>query len=126
MSYLAELDENNIVKRVIVCDDIQWASDKLGGTWVETSDPYSEEEQQVSYCGPGFGYDDSFPEKFAAQWKQPVATDEGWTYYQEGELVFHNGRIWRSTTPNNVWEPGVSGWHDSPLSGVPLLDKDES
>jgi hypothetical protein len=34
--------------------------------------------------------------------------------------VFHNGRIWRSTTPDNVWEPGVSGWHDQPAAGDPM------
>lgn len=45
MSYWAELDENNYVLRVIVCDDndpngdegYQWIMSNLGGTWVKTS-----------------------------------------------------------------------------------------
>ena len=45
MSYWAELDDNNYVLRVIVCDDndpngdegYQWIMDNLGGTWVKTS-----------------------------------------------------------------------------------------
>jgi hypothetical protein len=32
----AELDDNNVVLRVIVCDDPQWAIDNLGGNWVQT------------------------------------------------------------------------------------------
>lgn len=45
MSHFAELDENNIVLRVVVCDNndpsgdegYQWLIDNLGGRWVQTS-----------------------------------------------------------------------------------------
>ena len=45
MSHWAELNENNIVLRVIVCDNndpngdegYQWLIDNLGGRWVQTS-----------------------------------------------------------------------------------------
>lgn len=45
MSYWAELDDNNYVLRVIVCDDndpngdegYRWIMDNLGGTWVKTT-----------------------------------------------------------------------------------------
>ena len=43
MSHWAELDENNIVIRVLVGDNneadegYQWLIDNLGGTWVQTS-----------------------------------------------------------------------------------------
>lgn len=45
MAHWAEIDENNIVLRVIVGDNndpagdegYQWAVDNLGGTWVKTS-----------------------------------------------------------------------------------------
>jgi hypothetical protein len=45
MSNWAEIDENNIVKRVLVGDNndpagdegYQWLIDNLGGTWVKTS-----------------------------------------------------------------------------------------
>jgi hypothetical protein len=35
MNYAAELDDNNMVLRVIV-GTAQWATDNLGGTWVDT------------------------------------------------------------------------------------------
>jgi len=25
-------------------------------------------------------------------------------------VLTHAGKVWQSTTPNNVWEPGVFGW----------------
>jgi hypothetical protein len=45
VSYWAELDKNNYVLRVIVCDDndpngdegYKWLIDNLGGTWIKTS-----------------------------------------------------------------------------------------
>lgn len=116
--YFAELNPDNVVSRVIVCDDPAWIDQRLGGTWVETADPYAAPDE-VAYCGPGHGYDGTFPRRFAPQWVQPVATDEGWTFYPEGAVVFHNGKLWRSTTTDNVWEPGQSGWHDAPEDGYP-------
>ena len=45
MSHFAELDESNIVLRIVVCDNndsngdegYQWLIDNLGGRWVQTS-----------------------------------------------------------------------------------------
>ncbi len=45
MSHWAELDDNNVVIRVVVCDNddpngdegYQWLIDNLGGRWVQTS-----------------------------------------------------------------------------------------
>ena len=45
MSHFAEIDENNMVLRVLVCDNndpagdegYQWLTDNLGGTWIKTS-----------------------------------------------------------------------------------------
>lgn len=122
--YAAELNNDNEVIRVIVAPSVDWCVEHLGGTWVETADPYSDEPQTIRYCGPGWGHDERFPEWFAPQWQQPSGSfdDEGNPVapegFVEGALVFHAGRIWRSTTPGNVWEPGVSGWHDSPDEGV--------
>jgi hypothetical protein len=39
MGYFAELDNKNIVKRVIVADSLDWCEQNLGGTWVKTHDP---------------------------------------------------------------------------------------
>lgn len=62
MSHWAELDENNIVKRVLVCDNndpngdegYQWLIDNLGGTWVKTS--YNA-KIRYNFAGLDFTYD---------------------------------------------------------------------
>jgi len=121
--YWAEIDSNNEVLRVVVCDTLEWLQDNLGGTWIETSDPYTDTQQTVKYCGVGYGYDPEFPERFALPWRQPQpGVDDQFGSglgYPRGTLTFHAGRIWRSTTDGNVWEPGVSAWHDAPqIEGV--------
>ena len=32
--------------------------------------------------------------------------------YALGAQVTHNGKRWRSTVANNVWEPGAYGWEE--------------
>jgi hypothetical protein len=36
--YFAELDNNEIVKRVIVADSKEWCEQHLGGVWVKAQD----------------------------------------------------------------------------------------
>ena len=43
-----------------------------------------------------------------AAWVQPTGAHDA---YPVGAQVTHNGATWESTTPNNVWEPGVYGWN---------------
>lgn len=43
------------------------------------------------------------------EWRQPQAAFDT---YPQGAVVTHNGKTWESTTPANVWEPGVSGWRE--------------
>lgn len=40
-------------------------------------------------------------------WFQPIGVG-----FPVNAKVNHLGKVWRSTTPNNVWEPGVSGWEE--------------
>ena len=40
-------------------------------------------------------------------WVQPGSTNA----YAKGDKVRHVGHIWISDYDNNVWEPGVFGWH---------------
>lgn len=73
MAHWAELDENNIVLRVVVTDNndpngdegYQWLLDALGGTWVKTS--YNTrggahlsggEPLRKNYAGIGYTYDE--------------------------------------------------------------------
>jgi hypothetical protein len=62
VSHWAELDDNNIVLRVLVGDNndpagdegYQWLIDNLGGTWVKTSYNGS---IRYNYAGTGYTYD---------------------------------------------------------------------
>lgn len=40
------------------------------------------------------------------EWQQPGGTNP----YKKGDKVTHNGKTWKSTVDDNVWEPGVYGW----------------
>lgn len=42
------------------------------------------------------------------EWEQPESTNP----YMQGDKVTHNGKTWISDIDNNVWEPGVYGWHE--------------
>jgi len=62
MSHWAEIDDNNIVLRVLVGDNndlngdegYQWLIDNLGGTWIKTS--YNN-NIRYNYAGIGYTYD---------------------------------------------------------------------
>lgn len=41
------------------------------------------------------------------EWEQPGSTNP----YMKGDKVTHNGSTWESDIDNNIWEPGVYGWH---------------
>lgn len=41
-------------------------------------------------------------------WVQPDSTNP----YSIGDRVIHNNKVWESDYDNNVWEPGVFGWHE--------------
>lgn len=62
MSHFAELDENNVVIRVLVGDNdmpnegYDWFVENLGGRWVQTS--YNGNFRK-NYAGIGFTYDES-------------------------------------------------------------------
>ena len=62
MSHWAELNQNNIVTRVLVGDNndpdegYQWLIKNLGGTWVKTS--YNAKIRK-NYAGIGYSYDQS-------------------------------------------------------------------
>ncbi len=96
MSHFAELDENNIVLRVLVGDNnlpnegYDWFVENLGGTWVQTS--YNGTIRK-NFAGIGYRYDeelDAFiaPKPFeswtlnrqTANWMSPIP------YPQDGRI----------------------------------------
>ena len=108
MAHFAELDENNIVIRVLVTDNndpngdegYQWLIDNLGGTWVQTS--YNRNFRK-NFAAIGYSFDferDAFiPPKPFPSWQlieetlhweapKPYPTD-GFTYtWNEAQLAW--------------------------------------
>lgn len=115
MAHWAELDENNIVIRVLVTDNndpagdegYKWLIDNLGGTWVQTSYNTIAGEHKLggtplrkNYAGVGFTYDeklDAFipPKPFESWvldeetclWQSPIAKPEDGKRYQWNESI---------------------------------------
>ena len=99
MAHFAEIDENNVVIRVVVTDNndpngdegYQWLLDNLGGTWIKTSyngiirknfagvgDTYDEELD--AFVGPK-PYDSWSLDLASARWMAPVKKpDDGQNY----------------------------------------------
>lgn len=48
------------------------------------------------------------------EWVQPTGATDA---YIAGDMVTHGGKEWVSLTTPNVWEPGVSGWHENSPEG---------
>lgn len=49
----------------------------------------------------------SYSDEECPQWVQPTGAQDA---YNVGDCVKHKGQEWISTTPANVWEPGIFGW----------------
>ena len=49
-------------------------------------------------------------------WVQPTGAHDA---YPLDITVTHEGKVWESLTPANVWEPGVSGWREQVAEGYP-------
>jgi hypothetical protein len=118
MAHWAEIDENNIVTRVLVGDNAeldegyQWLIDNLGGRWVKTSyntvggvHKNGGEPLRKNYAGIGFTYNedlDAFisPKPFESWildettclWKAPVALPDA-----------PNGEVWYWNEPTQEW-----------------------
>lgn len=93
MAHFAEVDENNIVLRVLVTDNndpnydegYQWLIDNLGGTWIKTS--YNGNIRK-NFAGIGYTYD---PERDAFIAPKPDGDnwilDEETCKWVEGENI---------------------------------------
>lgn len=65
-----------------------WTPDVAVSLWAKAGDPAEE-----------------WPE-----WSQPIGAADA---YMSGDKVTHNEKHWISDYDNNVWEPGVFGWHEA-------------
>jgi len=93
MAHWAELNENNIVLRVLVGDNndpagdegYQWLIDNLGGTWIKTSYNAATNGFRFNYAGIGYSYD-PIDDAFIA----PIPCNHD-------ELILDELKIWRCT-----------------------------
>ena len=81
MSHWAEIDQNNMVLRVLVGDNndpngdegYQWLLDNLGGTWLKTS--YNATIRK-NYAGIGYTYSEEFDAFIAPKCHEEALLDE--------------------------------------------------
>ena len=107
MAHWAELDENNVVLRVLVGDNndpngdegYQWLLDNLGGRWVQTSYNAATNGFRKNFAGVGYTYDESknafiAPRPFnswvlnedTCQWTSPTPYPDDGDIYTWNEL----------------------------------------
>ena len=106
MAHFAELDENNIVLRVLVTDNdfpnegYDWFVENLGGTWVKTS--YNGNIRK-NFAGIGYTYDadrDAFiPPKPFESW----TLNEDTCLWQAPTPYPQDGRIY-------IWDEETTSW----------------
>jgi hypothetical protein len=107
MAHFAEIDENNIVKRVLVVDNSQehrgheFLSNDLGlgGRWIQTSYNNNFRKQ---YAGVGFYYDEikdifvcsqpypSWTLDINSDWQSPIEQTDPLSYWDEETLSWKN------------------------------------
>lgn len=117
MAHFAELDDNNIVLRVIVVSDDNeadgenWCKNLLGGNWKQTS--YNNNIRK-NYAAIGFTYDESrdafippqpYPswilDETTCQWKAPVDhPSDGKVYKWEESTTWKSGVM----EPTGSWK----------------------
>ena len=106
MAHFAEIDNNNIVTRVLVFNDTYTDSDctaLLGGNWIQTS--YNNNIRK-NYAGIGYTYDsnlDAFiaPKPFnswildteTCKWEAPIEKPEGDYIWNEIDLSWEEQEI---------------------------------
>jgi hypothetical protein len=106
MSYFAELDENNVVIRVLVGDDnlpnegLDWFTENLGGTWMQTS---FTGQIRKNFAGIGYSYD---PERDAFIPRKPF---NSWILNEE-TCVWMAPSQYPSDELTYSWNEGTTNW----------------
>lgn len=123
MSHFAEIDENNIVIRVLVGDNSfpdegkGWLEQNLGGRWEKTSytsykgkrvdpdnrQPVSDNHYRYNFAGVGYYFDENYGENGAFI---PPQTYKGW--------ILNENCYWEPPTPspgdNWYWDENIEDW----------------
>lgn len=107
MAHFAELDENNIVTRVLVTDNdfpnegYDWLIDTFGGTWVQTS--YNATIRK-NFAGVGFTYDEDRDAFIAPKPFESWALDEETCKWVAPVAYPTDGKIYTWNEENTNWE----------------------
>ena len=65
----------------------------------------------------------SINENGIPDWSQPISSADAYMLNAE---TMHNGYVWVSDYDNNVWEPGVFGWHIKCEEQIPQIPESTS
>jgi hypothetical protein len=107
MSHFAELDENNIVLRVLVGDNnlpnegYDWFVENLGGTWVQTS--YNGTIRK-NFAGIGFTYDEELDAFIAPQPYESWTLNTQTARWMSPTPYPQDGRIYEWDEENLNWK----------------------
>jgi hypothetical protein len=107
MSHFAELDENNIVLRVLVGDNnlpnegYDWFVENLGGTWVQTS--YNGTIRK-NFAGIGFTYDEELDAFIAPQPFESWTLNTQTAKWMSPTPYPQDGRIYEWDEENLNWK----------------------
>ncbi len=105
MAHFAEIDENNIVIRVLVTDNsfpnegYDWLIENLGGTWIQTS--YNAKIRK-NFAGVGFTYDSKL-DAFIAPQPFPSWTLDGNCQWQASKPKLKTG-------DDYLWNEKLKKW----------------
>jgi hypothetical protein len=107
MSHFAELDENNIVLRVLVGDNLlpnegyDWFVENLGGTWVQTS--YNATIRR-NFAGIGYRYDEELDAFIAPQPFESWTLNTQTAKWMSPSPYPQDGRIYEWDEENLNWK----------------------
>ena len=109
MSHWAEIDDNNIVLRVLVGDNndpagdegYSWLIDNLGGTWIKTS--YNS-KIRGTYAGIGYSYNEE-EDIFVTPQPYPSWTRSG-SFWQAPTPMPEDGKMYN-------WNEDLGEWYEA-------------
>ena len=108
MVHCAEIDNNNIVLRVIVVDDKyeanceNWCHDFTGGVWKQTS--YNG-NMRKNFAGVGFTYDEARDAFIAPQPYNSWTLDEATCKWEAPTLYPNDGQDYK-------WDEDIKDWEE--------------
>ena len=103
----AELDDNNVVTRVIVADSLEWVEETLGGVWLETF----KDGTRGHMAGIGYSYDSELDAFIPAQPYPSWVLDE--------ETLLWSAPVPIPDTENSyVWDEDAGDWVAAEASEV--------